>query len=265
MKTDLNLPPSRAARRAAVRRALDHGEFVPFYQPIVALATGEITGMEVLARWNHPEHELLPPDRFIHLMEAEKLCGELSRRLLAQVIEHASAWPPHWSFAFNVSAGQLPALLDFVQRSAPLAALMLDPRRIELEITETMLIEDMDLARHLVNAVHRSGARVVLDDFGTGYANLQHLRALPFDRIKIDRGFVTDLTTSPRTQACVQAMLGLAHSLGATIIAEGVENEATARKLHDMGCDFAQGFHFAPPLPATAVASLAWRKAAAAA
>jgi EAL domain-containing protein (putative c-di-GMP-specific phosphodiesterase class I) len=87
MKTDLNLPPSRAARRAAVRRALDHGEFVPFYQPIVALATGEITGMEVLARWNHPEHELLPPDRFIHLMEAEKLCGELSRRLLAQVIE----------------------------------------------------------------------------------------------------------------------------------------------------------------------------------
>jgi EAL domain-containing protein (putative c-di-GMP-specific phosphodiesterase class I) len=256
MKTDVPAAPCRAA----LQRGLDRGHFVPFYQPIVALATGEIVGMEVVARWNHPERGLLTPDRFIHLMEAELLCAELSLCLLAQVIADAGAWPPQWSFAFNVSGAQLRELPAFIARAADG---LLQPRRIELEVTETVLIEDVVQAREVVEAIHRSGARMVLDDFGTGYANFRQLRALPFDRIKIDRGFIADLIADPRTQACVLAMLGLAHSLDATVTAEGVGDEVTVRKLRDMGCDFAQGFHYAPPLPAAAIAGLAWRSAAA--
>jgi EAL domain-containing protein (putative c-di-GMP-specific phosphodiesterase class I) len=256
MKTNVPVAPYRAA----LQRGLDRAHFVPFYQPIVALATAEIVGMEVLARWNHPERGLLTPDRFIPLMEAELLCAELSLCLLAQVIADAGAWPAHWSFAFNVSAAQLRELPDFVGRAA---AGLMDPRRIELEVTETVPIADMDLACAVMDAVHRGGARMVLDDFGTGYANFRQVRALPFDRIKIDRGFVTGLVTDVRTQACVAAMVGLAHGLDATVTAEGVVDEVTVRKLRDMGCDFAQGFHYAPPVPAAAVAGLAWRAAAA--
>jgi diguanylate cyclase (GGDEF)-like protein len=246
----------RRTLHAELRHGLDTGQFVPFYQPIVSLAHNSIVGMEVLARWRHPERGLLTPDLFIRQMEEQHLCAPLSLSLLRQVSEDARHWPGHWTFAFNASPGQLGELLNFVRGPVPLPASMLAPSRIELEVTETALIDDMPLARRVVQAMHRGGAKVVLDDFGTGYANVLQLRELPFDRIKIDRQFITDMALSARTDACVNAMLGLARALGATVIAEGVEDAATAQKLRGMGCDFAQGFFYGAPMPAAEVSSL---------
>jgi diguanylate cyclase (GGDEF)-like protein len=249
----------RAVLGADVAPGLQAGQFVPYYQPIVSLNGGQIVGMEVLARWHHPERGLLAPDDFIHLMEEQHLCNQLSLSLLRQVIADAGAWPPAWTFAFNASAGQLGDMLNFITDIGKLADGGMDPRRIELEVTETVLIKDMRLARQMVQTVHRTGAKVALDDFGTGYANLLPLRDLPFDRIKIDRGFVRDMLVSARADACMRAMLFLARSLGASVIAEGVESEATENRLRDMGCEFAQGYYYSKPVPAEGVALLARR------
>ncbi len=243
----------RTTLRAELRPALEAGQFVPYYQPIVSLLTGEIVGMEVLARWHHPQRGLLAPDMFIHMMEEHRLCAALSLCLLRQVVADAASWPQAWTFAFNASACQLRELQAFITDALLRSDGAMAPHRIELEVTETALIEDMGLARMAVQSMHRSGVKVVLDDFGTGYANFLHLRELPFDRIKIDRSFVADMQLSARTDACLKAMLSLARSLGASVIAEGVENEAAESKLRSMGCDFGQGFYYAPPVPAEGV------------
>jgi diguanylate cyclase (GGDEF)-like protein len=242
--------------RTELRGAINAGQIIPYYQPIVSLTANRIVGFEVLARWQHPRRGLLPPDQFIPIAEQHRLCADLSLALLRQVGMDAGAWPEDWSFAFNASPTQLRDLLHFVSNPGPVRAQMIDPRRIELEVTEVVLIEDMPLAREVVQAMHRSGAKVVLDDFGTGYANFLQLRELPFDRVKIDRTFVKDMMVSQRTDACVRAMLALARSLDATVIAEGVETAAAANHLREMGCDFVQGFHYAPPVPASAVPTL---------
>jgi diguanylate cyclase (GGDEF)-like protein len=240
--------------RAEFRAALAAGEVVPYYQPIVALAHGNVVGFEVLARWCHPDRGVLTPDRFIRLAEEQRLCGELSLRLLQQVIVDARDWPASWSFAFNAAPSQMRELVEFIRYSARVPGGTLDPQRIELELTENALIGDMDLARGVVGAVHSGGTKVVLDDFGTGYANFLHLRDIPFDRIKIDKTFILDMLDDSRTEACVRAMLALGKSLGVSVTAEGVETSAVAKRLRDMGCDFAQGYHFSPPVPASAVA-----------
>ncbi len=250
---------TRATLLTELRPALRAGQFVPYYQPIVSLATGDIVGMEVLARWHHPQRGLLCPHAFIGLMEAQRLCADLSLSLLRQVMADARAWPKSWTFAFNASPCQLREMLNFINKVEQSADCAIHPSRIELEVTETVLIEDMPLARLVVQALHRAGVKVVLDDFGTGYANLLALRDLPFDRIKIDRGFVGDMLLSARTDACLRAMLGLARSLGTSIVAEGVECEAAERRLRDMGCDFAQGYYYSPPVPAEGVPLLARR------
>jgi predicted signal transduction protein with EAL and GGDEF domain len=242
--------------QAELRGAISGGQIVPFYQPVVSLATNRIVGFEVLARWQHPRRGLLPPDQFIPIAEQQRLCADLTLALLRQVSIDARAWPDDYTFAFNASPTQLRDLLHFVSNPDAMRDTMVDPRRIELEVTETVLIDDMELAREVVRAMHRSGAKVVLDDFGTGYANFFQLRELPFDRVKIDRTFVKDMMISQRTNACVRAMLALARTLGATVIAEGVETEAAAAHLRAMGCDFAQGFHYAPPVAASAVPAL---------
>lgn len=250
---------ARAALQTELRPALRAGEFVPYYQPIVSLATGDIVGMEVLARWHHKRRGLLSPHDFISLMEAQLLCAELSLCLLRQVMVDARTWPKSWSFAFNASPCQLRDMPDFISEVEQSPDCGIHPSRIELEVTETVLIEDMALARQVVQAMHRAGAKVVLDDFGTGYANLLPLRDLPFDRIKIDRGFVRDMLLSARTDACMRAMIGLARSLGTSMIAEGVESEAAERRLRDMGCEFAQGYYYSPPVPAEGVPLLVRR------
>jgi predicted signal transduction protein with EAL and GGDEF domain len=248
---------TRAGLRAALRPALEAGEFVPYYQPIVCLRSGQITGVEVLARWKHPRRGLLAPDEFIPMMEEQHLCGELSLALLQQVGADAKWFPGAWTFAFNASAGQLRKLLVFITQPDRMPRGMIDPRRIELELTETIMIRDMALAREVIQGMHRVGAKVVLDDFGTGFANVSTLRELPFDRVKIDRGFVHDMMLSARAAACVRAILGLARDLGTSVVAEGVEDAHTLWRLRAMGCDFGQGYYYAPPLPAEEMRAMA--------
>jgi diguanylate cyclase (GGDEF)-like protein len=248
---------ARSELRAEFRAALGAGQIVPYYQPIVELADGRVKGFEVLARWRHPERGVLAPDLFIPVAEELRLLAELSLSLLRQVVADSKSWPTSWTFAFNASPSQLPDLLEFVRNPPNLPDDMLDPARLELELTENALIKDMDLARDVIGAMHAWGTKVVLDDFGTGYANFLHLRDIPFDRFKIDKAFIKDMLTDTRTEACVRAMLALGKSLGVTVTAEGVETAAIAARLRDMGCDFAQGYHFSPPIPASAVPQFA--------
>jgi diguanylate cyclase (GGDEF)-like protein len=245
------------ALQGEVEPALAAGQFIPYYQPIVELTTGSICGFEVLARWNHPERGLLPPIEFMAMAERQNLCSQLSISLLRQVIRDQRAWPQHWRFAFNAAPSQLQALLAFARDRAQVPADMISPARLDLEITENALIGDLDLARSVVRAMHKGGTQVVLDDFGTGYANFMHLREIPFDRIKIDKSFVTDMLTDNRGEACVRAMLALGANLGVAVTAEGVETEAVAERLRDMGCTHAQGYFYAPPVPASEVAAIA--------
>jgi predicted signal transduction protein with EAL and GGDEF domain len=251
---------TRASLRAALRPALEAGEFVPYYQPIVCLRSGQITGLEVLARWNHPQRGLLAPDQFMAMMEEQHLCAELSLALLRQVVADAKWFPRSWTFAFNASPGQLRKLPDFITELDRMPRDIINPRRIELELTETIMIRDMALAREIIQGMHSIGAKVVLDDFGTGFANVATLRELPFDRIKIDRGFVHDMMLSARAAACVRAMLGLARDLGTSVVAEGVEDALTLSRLRQMECDFAQGYYYAPPLPPQEMRAMAGSK-----
>jgi len=248
---------ARSELRAEFRAALGAGQVVPYYQPIVDLAQGGVVGFEVLARWRHPERGVLAPDLFIPVAEEQHLLAELSMCLLRQVVADSKGWPTSWTFAFNASPSQLPDLMEFVRNPTRLPTDMLDPERMELELTENALIKDMNLAREVVGAMHTWGTKVVLDDFGTGYANFLHLRDIPFDRIKIDKAFIKDMLADSRTEACVSAMLALGKSLGVSVTAEGVETAAAAARLRDMGCDFAQGYHFSPPIQAAAVAQFA--------
>jgi diguanylate cyclase (GGDEF)-like protein len=248
---------ARAQLRTEFRAALSGGQLVPWYQPIVDLRLGTVVGFEVLARWDHPERGLLLPDNFIALAEEQNLCAELSWNLLRQVSVDARSWPPAWRFAFNASPGQLRELLTFAAGPAGNSPDLLPPPQIELELTETALIVDMELARRVVRAMHQRGTRVALDDFGTGYANFLHLREIPFDCIKIDRSFIKDMLTDSRTTACVAAMLSLGRSLGVQMTAEGVETEAAAAHLRDLGCDFGQGYYFSRPVPASEVGRFA--------
>ncbi len=239
-----------------LQRAVENGEFVPFYQPIVELSTGDVVGLEVLARWQHPTRGLLNPDLFIQAAEAMHLAGGISQCLMRRVARDARDWPSWFYFAFNASPSQLRELVELVHAGKEGADGFLDPKRIEVEITESALIDDLDVAREVIASLQARGTRVVLDDFGTGYSNFFHLRELPFDRIKIDRGFVTGMQHHRRSEACVQAMIGLAHTLSIDAVAEGVETIETAAMLSSLGCRFGQGYLYSGPVPALGVPAL---------
>ncbi len=239
-----------------LRAAVAGGQIVPFYQPVVALESGQTVGLEVLARWNHPAHGILLPAMFIPLAEEQSLCLDITRALIGQVQQDARSWPQHWNFAFNTIPSDVLDVLAFIEGPQTLGHDMIDPNRIELEVTETAVMRDLVEAGDLLAAFQPRGVKLVLDDFGTGYANFQQLRQIPFARLKIDRSFIVDLLDDPRAAACVDAIVQLAHHLGMTATAEGVEVAALADRLAAMGCDHAQGYHYAHPMPACEVAWL---------
>jgi EAL domain-containing protein (putative c-di-GMP-specific phosphodiesterase class I) len=162
----------------------------------------------------------------------------------------AQPWPAHLVFAFNTSPNELPAVLDFIAVSERATDHKIQGSRIELEVTETALMQDLDLARRAVAALQPFGVKVALDDFGSGYANFNQLCQVPFSRLKIDKSLVTNMLADTRVQACTQAIIDLAHMLGMTATAEGVEDAAVAKRLADMGCDSAQGYYFGRPMAA---------------
>lgn len=247
----------RVTLEAELRRAVAADGLEPYFQPLVSLDTGRVRSFEMLARWPHPTRGLVSPAEFIPLAEDAGLIGPLTENLLRRGCRAALDWPEGVSLAVNVSPLQLrdralPALVRAVLRDTGLA-----PQRLEVELTESALVADFDLAREVVMELRAAGVRVALDDFGTGYSSLKHLQTLPFDKLKIDASFVRAMATDSDSQKIVAAVVGLGHSLGMPTVAEGVEDEGAAATLRGLGCDLGQGYLFGRPMPAADAAAFA--------
>jgi diguanylate cyclase (GGDEF)-like protein len=233
-----------------LRGALVRGEFELYYQPMVNIATRQISGFEALIRWNHPARGLILPAEFIRAAEEFSLINPIGEFVVRQACSEAAKWPEHFHLAINVSAAQFKDR-DFVQFvTNTLARFGLNPIRLEVEITESVLLGDDEATLATLHQLHGLGVRIALDDFGTGYSSLSYLRSFPFDKIKIDRSFVKELGSRPDCVAVVRALATLADSLGMITTAEGVETEEQLEHLKNEGCAEAQGYLFGRPRPA---------------
>ena len=251
----------RAARarndiELGLRRGIELGEFVPYYQPQVEFGSGKIRGFEMLARWNHPTDGVMGADLFIPVAEEIGMIGELSGALIRTAFADARLWHPSLTLSVNISPRQLGDPLLARNILDLLAEACFPPERLELEITESGLFENLETARSVVAALKAHGIRLALDDFGTGYSSLSHLRALPFDRIKIDRSFVSTLNRNPESWVIVKAIVNLGESLGVPITAEGVESGGIELRLRHLGCELGQGWFFGEPVPADGVSRM---------
>ena len=239
----------REAYEQRLREAIADGRIVPHYQPVVDLADRRVRSVELLSRWQDPQRGLVPPSEFIPAAERCGLIGALTMAVIRQACADLRTMPAHWRVAVNVSPEHLQdtALVDkLLQVMREHGA---DPRRFEIELTETALVADVHAARRTIEALKREGITVALDDFGTGYSSLSYLSQLSFDKIKIDRSFVATLHERSESAKIVASIIGLGASLGVQVVAEGVETERDARALAALGCGAAQGFLFARPLP----------------
>jgi diguanylate cyclase (GGDEF)-like protein len=249
-------------RRAALAQALEgaaaRGEFRLEFQPQVDSDGGRLCGFEALLRWRHPEHGEVSPAEFITIAENSGLMHSIGDWVLAEACRHAARWPGHVTVSINVSASQLaaPGLPDRVAA----AAAGLRPQQLELEITESALIEDTDAAVATLQALRAMGFRTALDDFGTGYSALGYLRRFAFDTLKIDRSFVRDLSHDGEAQVIVDTILAMSRALRMTTVAEGVESRVEAQMLRERGCQRLQGYLISQPLPAAQVGAFidAW-------
>ncbi len=232
----------RAILERELRAAIASETIRPFYQPMVKLDTAAVEGFETLARWHSPVLGIVEPARFLALAADLGLIGQLAGQLLERSCIDARAWPKHVKLAFNLS-GPLVADATFSLRVlAILARTGLEPGRLELEITESALVRDLETARRTLGSLREAGVRVAVDDFGTGYSSLYHLRAFKVDKIKIDRSFVRGMTRDADSAAIVRALVGLGVGLGLQVAAEGVETAEQERLLRNQGCAQAQGY-----------------------
>ena len=249
-----DLMRQRAALERDMRRALKQGEFVPYFHPLVDLSSRKICGFEVLARWNHPERGLVGPVEFVPIAEETGMIGELSESILRQACLQAVGWEGDMTLAFNLSPVQFREK-DLANRiSQVLEETGFPPHRLEIELTENAVILDIEAAQETMAALKKTGARIALDDFGTGYSSLSNLRQLPFDKVKIDRSFVTDASSDQDNAKIVEGILGLTRSLGLVTTAEGIESSDDEAWLRSLGCEQGQGFLFSRPMPADEVA-----------
>jgi diguanylate cyclase (GGDEF)-like protein len=253
---------ARAVIEADLRRALRGNEIVPYFQPLVSIESGAVTGFEVLARWHSPEHGEIKPEDFIPVAEDTGLIGDVAWTLLRQACVAALNWDPAITIAVNLSPIQFqdPWLAQKVM--AVLAETGFPAGRLEVEITENALVADFETARATVLSLKNQGVRIALDDFGTGYSSLHSLRELPFDKVKIDRSFVSTHSESDDSRKIVAAIVSLSHSLGLPTTAEGIETREDAEWLAALGCDQGQGFHYSRPLAAGEVVALLGETAA---
>jgi diguanylate cyclase (GGDEF)-like protein len=224
---------------------------LPWYQPITDLKSGRIVEFEALARWSHPTLGEIPPDRFIPIAENCGLMNELSDWLLRCAAADAMSWPGDITLSFNISPTQLKDPTLALRVMNILADTGLSPHRLEVEITESAIVQDLDAARELLTSLREAGIRIALDDFGTGYSSLYHLRMFKMDKIKIDRSFVHAMEVEPESAAIVRALLGLGHGLGLTVTAEGVETQGELDALRLAGCEEGQGFLFSKAVRAS--------------
>src|ERR671912_98387 len=242
-----------------LRRAIEQEEFVVYYQPMVDLQTGELWGMEALVRWDHPERGLLEPSEFVPVAEQSGLVIPMGEQILREACFRAKEWQeenpriPPLVMSVNLSASQLSRLdlAETVERV--LEETGLEGSRLTLDVTETVYVKVLAANTAMLDRLRALGVRFSIDDFGTGYSSLSYLRRLPADAIKIDKSFVKGVGDNVEETAVGRMVIKLAHTLGLEVIAEGGETEEQATLLKEMGCDFAQGYHFSKPLPPEAV------------
>jgi diguanylate cyclase (GGDEF)-like protein len=233
-----------------IRFGLEHDQFAPYFEPQMNLATGEIVGFEVLARWIHPLSGVIGPDVFIPVAEEIGLIGRLSEHVIGEALREAATWDPAIKISVNISPSQLADgwLAQRIVRTLADTAFPAD--RLVIEVTESSLFADLDLARSIATSLKNQGIRLALDDFGTGFSSLSHLRSLPFDIIKIDRSFVTNINEKRESFAIVRAVTTLAAALQVPVCVEGIENEDSYKTVVRLGCQIGQGWYFGKPMPA---------------
>jgi EAL domain-containing protein (putative c-di-GMP-specific phosphodiesterase class I) len=251
---------ARAQKRRKIeldlRAAIQDELLQPHYQPLIELASGTITGFEALVRWPHPDRGMISPAEFIPVAEETGLIAGLGGLMLRRACLDAVHWPDDIRVAVNLSPLQfrvgnlLSVVMDALNKSG------LQAKRLELEITETLLLEKSGEVLATLHALRALGVRISMDDFGTGYSSLSYLRSFPFDKIKIDQSFVRDLAGNREAQAIVRSIISLGAGLGVTITAEGVETEAELGYLREQGCHEGQGFLFSAARPNAEVASM---------
>ncbi|WP_324808570.1 bifunctional diguanylate cyclase/phosphodiesterase [Sphingomonas sp. LY29] len=231
-----------------IRYGLEHGQFLPYFEPQVDLLTGKIVGFEVLARWDHPLSGMIAPDQFIPIAEEHGLIGRLSEQIFLSAMIQAADWDPAIKLSINISPTQL-ADSWLAQRIVRLLTEAGFPaERLVVEITESSLFADLDLARSIVTSLKNQGIKLALDDFGTGFSSLSHLRSLPFDVIKIDRCFVSTIEQDRESAAIVRAVTTLAEAIGVPVTVEGIENAETHAAVAGFGCAVGQGWYFGKPM-----------------
>jgi predicted signal transduction protein with EAL and GGDEF domain len=242
-----------------LRRAIQREELELHYQPVVKLRDGSVVAMEALLRWNHPERGLIGPLGFIPVAEESRLIVPIGRWVIEQACRQAAIWQQlnpdaaPVSVAVNLSARQIadPDLLSHIEGSV--RANRIDPSTFWLELTETTLLDETSFVERSLEALKGLGVRLVLDDFGVGFSSLGYLKRLPLSMIKLDRSFVENLTEGSHDAAIVRAVSQMADTIGIGVVAEGVETEEQMRMASKLGCGYAQGFHFAEPVPVSHV------------
>jgi predicted signal transduction protein with EAL and GGDEF domain len=246
----------REELKADLRSALGRNEFSLCYQPLVDMVTSRINGFEALLRWRHPVRGNVSPADFIPLAEASGGINDIGRWVLTQACRDAVTWPSDITVAVNLSPVQFRSESLVGDVAAALAGSGLCASRLQLEITESVLLQDSEANLAVLHALREVGAKIAMDDFGTGYSSLSYLRSFPFDKIKIDRAFVADLPDGAESQAIVSAVVGLGHSLDMTTTAEGVETCEQYEALRELGCREGQGYLYSPPVPAGEVGAI---------
>lgn len=237
----------RSAMESGIRQGLKQGEFVPYYEQQIDLETGDLVGFEMLARWHSAKYGLVSPEIFIPIAEDIDVIGVLSEGLIRQALQDANEWDPSISLSVNISPVQLrdpwfaQKLLHIIVESG------FSPHRLEVEITESCLHENIGAVRSIVSSLKNQGIRISLDDFGTGYSSLSQLRSLPFDRLKIDRSFVTEIASEDVSGELVRAIVSLGKGLSLPVTAEGIENGHVLEKLRGLGEIKGQGYLYGRP------------------
>jgi diguanylate cyclase (GGDEF)-like protein len=244
-----------------LRSAIASNSIVPYYQPLVSLDSNRIIGFEALARWQNGDFGFVPPDMFIPVAEETGLINALGDQLFRRACLDANAWPATFVLAFNVSPIQLRDPTLGLRLLSILGQTGFSPRRLEIEITESALVENVGVAQTVIDELRQAGVRVALDDFGTGYATLSQLLSFHLDKIKIDQSFVSRLDKGGNGQVIVRAILGLAKGFGLTTTAEGVENAGQLAYLKANGCTEGQGYLFSRAVPADEIPALINRPA----
>jgi EAL domain-containing protein (putative c-di-GMP-specific phosphodiesterase class I) len=245
-----------------LRTAIAEQQFENYYQPLVTVSTREVSGFEALVRWHHPTRGMIAPGDFISIAEETGLIVSIGMQVLERACRDALEWPAHVRVAVNLS----PLQFRNHNLSAEIASILsrtgLSASRLELELTESVLLQDSDATLMVLNEIRALGVGISMDDFGTGYSSLSYLHRFPFDKIKIDQSFIRNLNNRGDCLAIVRAVIGLGKSLGMRVVAEGVETAEQLAFLEREGCDQVQGYLFSRPVPVSRVSLLAGKQLA---